>query len=129
MATCTFTYGSTSITIAAPKRPEAEGYVRPQIVGRTMGGGRKVADMSSGTDWRQGIPLNFVALERADWDALRDFIRNTADWSSNLFTYTDPRAVALTNMFYISGIPEARAVGAGDRWNCTLVISKDEAAA
>jgi hypothetical protein len=126
--TVTFTSGSTSIVIKAPKLPEGEGYTYPMLLGRTMGGGMKTADLGDGsTAWRQNIPLNFARLSRTDYEALRDFIKDTVLWQSGAFSYTDPHSNTLTNMHYISGIPEARSM-VGDKWNVPLVISKDQAA-
>lgn len=126
----TFTSGSTSIVIKNPRLPEGEGFTYPMLLGRTMGGGMKTADLGDGsTDWRQNVPLNFVRLSRTDYEALRDFIKDTVLWQSGAFSYTDGHSPpnTLTDMHYISGIPEARSM-VGDRWNVPLVISKDESA-
>jgi len=45
MANITLDTGATSITIAGPKYPDEPGESAPVVVGRTMGGGVKVANL------------------------------------------------------------------------------------
>lgn len=126
--TVSFISGVTTIVIKAPRLPEAPGYSYPMLLGRTMGGGRKTADLGDGsTPWRQNLQLNFIRLSSADWVLLRNFVTTTVLWQSGSFSYIDPFSVTMTNMFYISGIPEAQSM-VGNRWNVPLVISKDQSA-
>jgi len=123
MATVTLTKGATSISIKAPKYPETPAYSGAQILGYTWAGGHRVANLSEGTDRRNPV-LAFRSLSAADWSTLRTFITSTCNWSEDLFTYTDPFSVDLTNLRYVSGITEARSTR-GNRWDVDLACSKD----
>ena len=107
MPTITLDTGAASITIDAPRYPEIPGETYPMLVGRTLGGGHKVADLGDGTNWEE-VTLTFDRMTNADYVLLRDFIQDDATWSTTLFTYTDPAAAAHTNMRYISGLPQFR---------------------
>ena len=113
-----------SITIASPRHPEISGETYPMLVGRTIGGGHKVADLGDGTEWEE-VVLTFDRMSSADYILLRDFIQDDLTWSTTVFTYTDPAAAAHTNMRYIAGLPQFRS-SKGPRWSGNIVISKDK---
>ena len=116
--------GAASITIDAPRHPEIPGESYPMIVGRTVGGGHKVADLGDGTEWEE-VTLTFDRMVNADYEALRDFIQDDATWSTTVFTYTDAFSGAHTNMRYLSGLPQFRS-SKNHRWSGAIVISKDK---
>ena len=124
MATIKLDTGAASITIQAPRHPEVPGESYPILVGRTTGGGHKVADLGDGTEWEE-IPLQFDRMSAADWALLRDFIQDDCTWSTTVFTYTDAASGTHTNMRYISGLP-AFGSSKGSRWSGTILISKDK---
>jgi hypothetical protein len=126
MATIKLDTGSADITIDAPRYPEIPGETYPMLVGRTLGGGHKVADLGDGTEWEE-VTLSFDRMSNADYVALRDFIQDDATWSTTLFTYTDAFSTNHTNMRYISGLPQFRS-SVGNRWSGSIVISKDKSA-
>ena len=113
-----------AVTIAAHLFPEDPGETYPMLVGRTMGGAIKTADLGSGAD-HITKEISF-RLTNDDYEALRDFIQTTVSWSEGSFTFTDSNAVAYTNMHYISGLESFRR----DRltWTGTIVIAKDMSA-
>ena len=125
MATITLDTGAASITIQAPKYPDEPGESYPMIVGRTWGGGFKIADFGDGTEWDNPI-LQFQNMSAADYTALRTFIHTTIEWHKTAFTYTDPYSANHTNMHYLAGFDEFRRVKG--RWNGTLEFSKDMSA-
>jgi hypothetical protein len=94
------------------------------VVGRTIGGGHKVADLGDGTEWEE-VVLTFDRMSNADYVALRDFIQDDTTWSTTVFTYTDAASGAHTNMRYMSGLPAFRS-SKGTRWSGRIVISKDK---
>lgn len=125
MANITLNTGATSITIAGPKYPDEPGESAPVVVGRTMGGGIKVANLGSGTDF-ESPKLQFREMSNADYETLRNFIQDTCTWSVTPFTYTDPYSGSHTNMHYISGLPEFRRIRG--KWNGTIELAKNMSA-
>ena len=115
-----------SITISSPRYPEIPGETYPMLVGRTLGGGHKVADLGDGTEWEE-VTLTFDKMSNADYVLLRNFIQDDITWSTTLFTYTDAFASAHANMRYIRGLPQFRS-SKGNRWSGDIVISKDKSA-
>ncbi len=99
------------------------------LVGRTTGGGHKVADLGDGTEWEE-VVLAFDRMTNADYILLRDFIQDDLTWSTTLFTYTDTNAVAHTNMRYMNNQPGIGAFQSsqGGRWSGEILISKDKTA-
>ena len=126
MATVTFTKGGTTITIQAPHYPESPGETYPMLVGRTLGGGHKVADLGDGTDWNEPT-LAFDQMSNTDYVALRNFIQDTLVWSTNLCSYADPFAVTHTNLRYMDGLPGFTS-SRGNRWSGQVEFSKDKTA-
>jgi len=94
------------------------------VVGRTTGGGHKVADLGDGTEWEE-VTLTFDRMSNADYVALRDFIQDDITWSTTVFTYTDAASAAHANMRYMSGLPAFRS-SPGPRWSGRVNISKDK---
>ncbi len=122
--TCTFTSGSTSITVRSPLYPEGESRRPAQIVGRAWGGAFYVADMQAAATPQRELSLQFVDLTAAEWADVLGFIRDTVAFSSTAFEYTDPWDVDHTNMRYVSGLDTAKATK-GPRWSVTLLLAKD----
>ena len=112
------------ITIQAPRYPEIPGERYPSLLGRTTGGGHKVADLGDGTEWEE-VTLTFDRMTNADYVSLRDWIQDTITWMTTTFSYTDAFAVVHTNMRYVSGLPGFRS-SKGNRWSGSIVISKDK---
>lgn len=124
MATITLDTGAASITIQAPRYPETPGETYPTLLGRTTGGGHKVADLGDGTEWEEPV-LVFDQMSNADYVALRDFIQDDCTWMTTVFTYTDAFSTAHTNMRYVSGLPQFGS-SKGNRWSGQIVLSKDK---
>ena len=124
MATCTFNDGlGHSITVQAPKYPNEPGREYPQVIGRTMGGGFKIADMGDGSTIWKNPKLQFRFMSAADYAALRAFIEVDVDFASVPFTYTDPYATANANMRYIKGLKEFRQIRGV--WHGTIELALD----
>lgn len=115
--------GAGSITIESPSYPYQPGDNYPLVVGKTFGGGHKVADLGSGTDWQRFV-LRFDDMGQTDYNSLRTFLLTTVNWSQTVFTYTDPFSVAHTNVRYISGF-EGFQLNDYQRWQGTLILEKD----
>lgn len=122
--TITLTCGAVEVTTRAPRYPEGEYRRGSQVIGRSWGGAFRVADLAaSGTD-REELELHFVGLTRDEYEDIRDLITDTADFTTEALTYTDPWSADHTNLHYVSGLEGAQATR-GDRWEMTLVFAKD----
>ncbi len=122
--TVTFNDGTNPIiTVAAPRIPEEPGRSYPVQMGRTIGGGLFTVDLGGGTVY-QTIRLHFRHLSSADYTDLKTLLETDVNFGETSFTYTDPHGVAHTNMHYVSGWESFRSAR-GDRWNGTLIITKD----
>lgn len=124
--TVTWDRGATSITIKAHAYPERPGRTTPQLLGFTIGGGVRTADLGGTDVWERPI-LNFVDLSTADYESLRGFIESTLNWSQLSFTYTDPHGTAHTAMHYVGGLPEFRSSRGPSKglWSGTIELHKD----
>ena len=121
--TVTFTDGASPITIKAPSYPEEEGRTYTHLVGRTMGGGVKVADMGDGTVHENPI-LHFRDMTNAHYINAKTFFEATVDFSKTALTYTDPHSAAHTNMHYLGGLERARSKR-GNRGDFDIKLTKD----
>ena len=113
------------VSIADHLFPEDPGETYPMLVGRTMGGAVKTADLGDGSTDHIDMELQY-RLNNTDYEALRDFIQDTVKWSSLSFTFTDSNGTAFTNMHYISGLPEFRR--RNSLWFGAIRLSKDMSA-
>lgn len=119
---------NTAITINGPQYPEMRGESYPMVYGRTMGGGIKIADLGPGTATVfQNPTLTFDRLSNTHYESLRNFIRNTVQYSKTSFTYADPFATNHTNMHYTGGL-EAFQSSVGNHWSGTITLAKDMSA-
>ena len=112
------------VSIADHLYPEDSGETYPMIVGRTMGGAIKTADLGAGTDHIDKT-INF-RLNNTDYEALRNFIQDTVSWSEKSFTFTDSNAAAFTKMHYMSGLESFRR--RNSLWTGSIRLSKDMSA-
>ena len=113
------------MSIADHLFPEDPGETYPMLVGRTMGGGIKTADLGDGSTDHIDMRVEF-RLSNADYVALRNFIQDTVKWSTTAFTFTDSNGTAFTNMHYISGLETFRRTNT--LWFGAIRLSKDMAA-
>jgi hypothetical protein len=113
-----------AVVIADHLFPEDPGETYPMIVGRTMGGAVKTANLGAGVDHIDKT-LSF-RLGNTDYEALRDFIQDTVVWSEGSFTFTDSNGTAFTNMHYISGLESFRRIRL--LWSGRLRLAKDMSA-
>jgi hypothetical protein len=96
-----------AVSIADHLFPEDPGETYPMLIGRTMGGAVKTADMGDGSTDHIDMVVRY-RLSDADYVLLRDFIQDTAKWGSVSFTFTDSNGTAFTNMHYIGGLETFR---------------------
>ena len=123
MATITFDDGTNpAVQVRTHQWPQPLGDAYPVVVGRTMGGGFKTADLGDGTQ-RFDATLEFREYPDADAQDLFTFFRTTVNRSETSFTYTDPDGTDFTNMRYVSGLETWRKVDG--KWFGQLVLSKD----
>ena len=114
------------VTVKSPSYPEEEGRTYTHLIGRTMGGGIKTADMGDGTVHQNPV-LHFRDMTNAHYSSLKTFFETTVSFSKTSFTYPDPHAAAHTNMHYLGGIERARSKK-GNRWDFDVRLTKDLAA-
>jgi hypothetical protein len=114
-----------AVSIADHLFPEDPGETYPMLVGRTMGGAVKTADLGDGSTDHIDMVVTY-RLEAADYVLLRDFIQDTAKWSSVAFTFTDSNGTAFTNMHYISGLESFRRNR--NLWFGSIRLAKDMSA-
>ena len=95
----------------------------PQVVGRTMGGGFKVADLGDGSTIWKNPRLHFAYQSDSDYTSLKGFIESTVDFASVPFTYTDPYSTDHTNMRYVRGLKEFRRIKGV--WHGTIELALD----
>lgn len=70
------------------------------------------------------ISMGFRDVEQADYEALRDFIKDDMQYSGVTFTFTDSFGDDHTGMLYWSGL-ETWKPGKGGRWRGQLVIKRN----
>jgi hypothetical protein len=116
----------TATEIKAPMYPEEPGRSYPSIVGRTQGGGLKTADLGGGSAYENPV-LHFRDVSNTHYTNFKTFVESHIAWSARSFTYTDPNAVAHTNMHYLSGLEDARSKK-GERWDFNIRLAKDMSA-
>lgn len=107
MASITFTYGMTSITLSCLVYPEQPKEDLPQVRSQNAVGDVWTMDMASGYLHDPEIALE---LTDAHKDDLRNFIVNTVGGSINEFTYTDYDSNDFT-VQYMGGLREMQRSG------------------
>jgi len=113
------------VSIADHLFPEDPGESYPMLVGRTMGGAVKTADLGDGSTDHIDMIVSY-RLDNTDFEALRDFIQDTVKWASLPFTFTDSNGTAFTSMHCISGLESFRRNN--NLWTGAIRLSKDMSA-
>ena len=114
-----------AVTIADHLYPEAAGETYPMLVGRTMGGSIKTADMGDGSTDHIDLTVSY-RLDNTDYTALRNFVQDTVKWSSLPFTFTDSNGTAFSNMHYLGGLEGFRRNRS--HWFGSIRLGKDMSA-